>query len=138
MSEEFKNAGCSASDCSSCCESCGSGQNQIPNTISLTLDDNTEVECAILTIFPVKEKEYIALLPLDENGQNQDGEVYLYVFSRTEQGDPMLANIESDEEYASAAEESLLYKNSGKWFYRYVPLFLSGSGGDVFLVVLSV
>ena len=57
MSEEFKNAGCSASDCSSCCESCGSGQNQIPNTISLTLDDNTEVECAILTIFPVKEKE---------------------------------------------------------------------------------
>lgn len=104
MSEEFKNAGCIASDCSSCCESCGSGQNQIPNTISLTLDDNTEVECAILTIFPVKEKEYIALLPLDENGQNQDGEVYLYVFSRTEQGDPMLANIESDEEYASAAE----------------------------------
>lgn len=104
MSEEFKNAGCSASDCSSCCESCGSEQNQIPNTISLTLDDNTEVECAILTIFPVKEKEYIALLPLDENGQNQDGEVYLYVFSRTEQGDPMLANIESDEEYASAAE----------------------------------
>lgn len=104
MSEEFKNAGCSASDCSSCCESCGSGQTQIPNTISLTLDDNTEVECAILTIFPVTEKEYIALLPLDENGQNQDGEVYLYVFSRTEQGDPMLANIESDEEYASAAE----------------------------------
>ena len=104
MSEEFKNAGCSASDCSSCCESCGSGQNQIPNTISLTLDDNTEVECAILTIFPVKEKEYIALRPLDENGQNQDGEVSLYVVSRTEQGDPMLANIESDEEYASAAK----------------------------------
>ena len=65
MREEFKNAGCSASDCSSCCESCGSGQNQIPNTISLTLDDNTEVECAILTIFRVKEKEYSALLPLD-------------------------------------------------------------------------
>lgn len=104
MSEEFNSAGCSAGDCSSCCESCGSGQKQIPNTISLTLDDNTEVECAILTIYPVEEKEYIALLPLDENGQNQDGEVYLYVFSRTGEGDPMLANIESDEEYAKAAE----------------------------------
>nr|WP_177296336.1 DUF1292 domain-containing protein [uncultured Blautia sp.] len=104
MSEELKNAGCSASDCSSCCENCGSDQKQIPNTISLTLDDNTEVECAILTIYPVADKEYIALLPLDENGQNQDGEVYLYVFSRTEQGDPMLANIESDEEYEKAAE----------------------------------
>lgn len=104
MSEELKNPGCSASDCASCGEGCGSRQNEIPNTISLTLDDNTEVECAILTIYPVEEKEYIALLPLDENGQNQDGEVYLYSFSRNEEGAPMLANIEGDEEYEKAAE----------------------------------
>lgn len=69
----------------------------------LTLDDDTEVECAILTIFPVDAKEYIALLPLDENGQNQNGEVYLYTFARTESGDPVLSNIESDEEYNKAA-----------------------------------
>ena len=69
----------------------------------LTLDDDTEVECAILTIFPVDAKEYIALLPLDENGQNQSGEVYLYTFARTESGDPVLSNIESDEEYNKAA-----------------------------------
>lgn len=72
-------------------------------TITLTLDDDTEVECAILTIFPVDAKEYIALLPLDENGQNQNGEVYLYTFARTESGDPVLSNIESDEEYNKAA-----------------------------------
>lgn len=106
MSEELKNAGCSASDCASCCDSscsgCGSSDEE-HRTITLTMDDNTEVECAILTIFPVEDKEYIALLPLDENGQNQTGEVYLYVFSRTEAGDPMLANIESDEEYEKAA-----------------------------------
>ena len=30
-------------------------------------------------------------------------EVYLYAFARTESGDPMLSNIESDEEYAKAA-----------------------------------
>ena len=68
------------------------------------MDDDTEVECAILTIFPVENKEYIALLPLDENGQNESGEVYLYSFSRTTDGDPMLANIEDDEEYAAAAD----------------------------------
>ena len=106
MSEELKNAGCSASDCASCCDSscsgCGSSDEE-HRTITLTMDDNTEVVCAILTIFPVEDKEYIALLPLDENGQNQTGEVYLYVFSRTEAGDPMLANIESDEEYEKAA-----------------------------------
>ena len=67
------------------------------------MEDDTEVECAILTIFPVDGKEYIALLPLDENGQNHDGEVYLYVLSRTADGDPMLANIEDDDEYQKAA-----------------------------------
>ena len=102
MNEEFTSS-CSASDCASC-SGCGSDQNETPNTITLTLDDNTEVECAILTIYPVDEKEYIALLPLDENGQNSDGEVYLYVFSRTEDGNPMLENIESDDEYAKAAD----------------------------------
>ncbi len=76
----------------------------MPRNITLTLDDDTEVECAILTVFPVNNKEYIALLPLDENGQNQSGEVFLYAFSRTETGDPMLANIEDDEEYQKAAE----------------------------------
>ena len=63
------------------------------------MEDDTEVECAILTIFPVDAKEYIALLPLDEEGQNHDGEVYLYSFTRTAEGAPMLSNIESDEEY---------------------------------------
>ena len=53
--------------------------------------------------FPVDAKEYIALLPLDEEGQNHDGEVYLYSFARTETGAPMLSNIESDEEYNKAA-----------------------------------
>ena len=69
MSEELKSAGCSASDCASCGENCGSRQEGIPNTISLTLDDDTEVECAVLTIFPVDSTEYIALLPLDENAR---------------------------------------------------------------------
>ena len=96
------------SACTGSCDSCGSDCNldlSNPNaTVTLTLDDDTEIECAILTVFPVDAQEYIALLPLDENGQNQDGEVYLYKFSRTEKGDPILANIESDDEYAKAAE----------------------------------
>lgn len=101
MSNEFKSGSCSPSDCASC-SGCGSSSD-IPQTITLTMEDDTEVECAILTIFPVNTKEYIALLPLDENGQNQSGEVYLYTFARTENGDPMLSNIESDEEYNDAA-----------------------------------
>ena len=104
MSDEFTSAKCSPSDCATCGENCSGSSVNEHNTITLTLEDDTEVECAILTIFPVENREYIALLPLDENGQNETGEVYLYSFSRTAEGDPMLANIEDDAEYAAAAD----------------------------------
>lgn len=94
--------GCSPSDCASCAGGCGGSEQH--HTITLTMEDDTEVECAILTIYPVEDKEYIALLPLDEDGQNFDNEVYLYAFTRTPQGDPILANIEDDAEYNKAAE----------------------------------
>ena len=34
--------------------------------VTLSLDDGSEVECAILTIFELEEQNYIALLPLDD------------------------------------------------------------------------
>ena len=94
-------------DCTGSCESCGrdcGGFNPEHPTVTLTLDDDTVVECAVLTIFPADGKEYIALLPLDENGENEDGEVYLYRYTENEGGQPMLENIESDEEYDIAAD----------------------------------
>ena len=68
-------------------------------TVTLTLENNEELECAVLNIFEADEKEYIALLPLDENGQNEDGEVYLYRYAVGPNGAPQLDNIETDEEY---------------------------------------
>ena len=105
MSDEFTNSACAPSDCASCGLDCGGNASEEQhNTITLTLDDDTEVECAILTIFPVDAQEYIALLPLDENGQNEDGEVYLYRYSKDTNGQPKLENIESDEEYEIASD----------------------------------
>jgi len=69
------------------------------STVTLTMDDNTEVECAIIATFPAQDKEYIALLPLDENGENEDGEVFIYRFTIDEENNPQLENIEDDEEY---------------------------------------
>lgn len=73
-------------------------------TVTLSLEDDTEVECAILTILEVNDKEYIALLPLDEDGENEDGEVYLYKYFEDENGIPSLDNIEDDEEYEAVAD----------------------------------
>lgn len=69
-------------------------------TVTLTLENNEELECAVLNIFEADEKEYIALLPLDENGDNTDGQIYLYRFiDNGEEEEPGLENIEKDEEF---------------------------------------
>ena len=98
MSEENNNnqplasAACSPADCASCTSNCSSNPNQgnTPSTITLTMEDDTEVDCAILTVFPVEKTEYIALLPLDNHGKNTDGEVFLYSFTRIYLSNPTL------------------------------------------------
>ncbi len=72
-------------------------------TVTLTLDNDETLECAVLTIYEVDGQEYIALLPLDDE-QNEDGDVYLYRYTETEDGEPTLDNIEDDDEYEAAAD----------------------------------
>ncbi len=72
-------------------------------TVTLTLDNDEVVECAILTIYEVNDREYIALLPLDEDGENDSGDVYLYRYEETD-GEPALDNIDDDDEYEIAAD----------------------------------
>lgn len=74
-------------------------------TVTLTLDNDEELECAVLTIYEVEGQEYIALLPLDESGDNEEGEVYIYRFSEATPGQPDLENIEDDDEYERAADK---------------------------------
>ena len=86
-------------NCSSCSEDCESGG----ATITLTLDNDETIECSILTVFEAAGNDYIALLTLNENGENEDGEVFIYRFHE-ENGMPVLENIESDEEYEAASD----------------------------------
>ena len=73
-------------------------------TVTLTLDNDEELECAVLTIFETDGQEYIALLPLNENGDNEDGQVYLYRFFGGPSEEPELENIEDDDEFERASE----------------------------------
>jgi len=74
--------------------------------IRVTLDtEDGEIVCRILTIFEVDGKDYIALLPLDEKGNdNAEGAVYLYGYSEDEQGLPSLAYISDEDEYEAVAD----------------------------------
>ena len=78
-------------------------ENDEEMTVTLTLDDGTELECVVLTIFEAGEKEYIALLPLDGR-EAEDGEVYLDRYVEDINGNPDLENIDSDEEYEIVAD----------------------------------
>ncbi|HIT90828.1 MAG TPA: DUF1292 domain-containing protein [Candidatus Merdenecus merdavium] len=95
MSEHNHDHGC---DCG--CEHDHEGE----ASVTLTLDDGTVLECAVLTIFPAGDKEYIALLPLNDEGENEDGEVFLYRFKENSDGEPELENIDDDDEYEIVAD----------------------------------
>ena len=71
--------------------------------VTLELDDDSEVECVVVTIFEAGEREYIALLPT-EGEQSEEGEVFLYRYSEDADGNPSLDSIESDEEYEIVAD----------------------------------
>ena len=74
-------------------------------TIELTLDNDEVIQCAILTVFEAGGKEYIALVPLDDNREfDADSDIYLYRYSEDENGEPELGNIEDDDEYEAAAD----------------------------------
>ena len=83
-----------------------SNSNNIPEevmTVTLTLDDDSVVECEVITIYEANGKDYIALLPLNEKGESESGDVYLYRYTE-EDGEPALENIEDDDEYEIAAD----------------------------------
>lgn len=76
-------------------------------TVTLDLEDGASVECAIVTILTVNNQDYIALLPLDENGGNEDGEVWFYRYSENEDDpneEPVLDYIGDDDEYEAVAD----------------------------------
>lgn len=72
--------------------------------VTLDLDDGSQVECEILTIFEVDKQDYIALLPLSDEESEDGDEVYIYRYNEDEDGNPSLENIEDDEEYEAVAD----------------------------------
>ena len=95
MSEHNHDCGCGHDDCN-----CGEEN----LTVTLTLDNDEVLECAVLTIFSAGDRQYIALLPLEDAADTEEGDVFIYRFEEDENGEPTLDNIEDDDEYELAAD----------------------------------
>nr|WP_237722260.1 DUF1292 domain-containing protein [Keratinibaculum paraultunense] len=65
--------------------------------IYLTLEDGTELECAVLGTFEVEDYEYIALVPIGED------EIFIYGFEEDDEGFQLI-NIEDEEEFEIVSE----------------------------------
>lgn len=74
--------------------------------VTLSLDDDLEVECQILTIFDLEDQSYIVLMPEDEDEDDDidEVEVFIYRYFEDEDGNPSLENIEDDDEYDAVTE----------------------------------
>ena len=92
MSEHNHGGGCG----------CGHDHEDEHDSITLSLDDGTELNCMVLDIFTVDNKEYIALQP--EEGEEEDDNVFLYRYIENEDGEPELLNIDDDEEFEAVAD----------------------------------
>ena len=80
-------------------------QNDEQITVDIELDDGKNVTCAVLIVLTVQNKDYIVLLPLDEHGQNNDGNVWFYEFiQKSKDDEPTLGYIEDDDEYEAVAD----------------------------------
>ncbi len=83
------------------------GEPEEEMSVELELEDGSKVNCAVITILEVEGKNYIVLLPLDESGNNEDGEVWFYGYSENEEDpneEPELRYIEDDAEYEIVAD----------------------------------
>lgn len=70
------------------------------DTITIVMENDEEVECSIITYLEVDDKEYIVLLPLEEESE----EVYIYRFHLGENEEPVLENITDDDEYDAVSD----------------------------------
>ncbi len=72
-------------------------------TITLDMEDGSEIECVPTESFSFNDQDYVALMPL--NGPDAgSGQVYLYRYHVNELEEMEIEYIESDEEYEAVAD----------------------------------
>lgn len=73
-------------------------ENDREDMITLLDDEGNEVECEVIDMFEFEDKEYIVLLPVDEE------DPYILRVDKDDDGNEVFAVIEDDEEFNRVAE----------------------------------
>jgi uncharacterized protein YrzB (UPF0473 family) len=73
-------------------------------TVTMILEDGTELTCDVIAIFEANARQYIALLPDKIIEGYEEGEVFLYRYEELEGEDVNLTPIDDEEEYDIVAD----------------------------------
>lgn len=73
-------------------------ENGLENMITLLDDEGNEIECEVIDMFEFEEKEYVVLLPVD------DEDPYILRVDKDDDGNEVFAVIEDDDEFDKVAE----------------------------------
>jgi uncharacterized protein YrzB (UPF0473 family) len=74
-------------------------ENEELDQVTLTLEDGSEMVCDVIAYFPCGDKNYVALLPVDD----PDSDFFLYGYK--EVGDEVeLIDIEDDDEFEAVSD----------------------------------
>ena len=71
--------------------------------LTLEMEDGEVEDCIVLSIFPVDEKQYIALIPVAQ-AEDEEADIYLYEYSEDEDGQPILGDIEDDDVFEAVCD----------------------------------
>lgn len=83
-------------------------QNEEYSTMTLTMEDDTVLKCLVATIFEINGQNYICLQPLEENGEEvTEPGLLLYRFALDENQNPLVNDIEDEEELALAQQAAM-------------------------------
>lgn len=79
-------------------------ENNELDTVTLYLDNDVTLECEILCTLSVDGKEYIALLPPDDEETGAESSIYLYRYIADTGDGPALESIEDDDEFEAVCD----------------------------------
>lgn len=73
-------------------------------SVTLDLEDNTQLECKVVLVFRENNRNYIALMPERQKKDAKETELYFYRLTGASFDELGIDNIEDDEEYQDVAE----------------------------------
>ncbi len=80
-------------------------------TVTLTFEDDVTVECDVVAIFPLNDKYYMAMCPIENVEEFEEDEIFIYRYFPEDENnlyvfdEVKLEAIEDDDEYELVADE---------------------------------